>query len=169
MHGSNSGQAKGTKESPQITFEQMEYAKRVEEAENNERLRQHYLKAELPKTSPINVPESAVVKEEQKQGYKQVKYSWEKDGYRYLSRWHSRTPNAPENQGDSWVVERKTPGIGYGPNARNAKTEILVGKTSGGKNIWIDKKIWDAAIYARKHGICTKEQEEILKHGHWEA
>ena len=42
-------------------------------------------------------------------------------------------------------------------NARPAKHEILVGK-----NKWVSKKEWQAAIRARKNGTATKEQKEIL-------
>lgn len=44
-------------------------------------------------------------KEETKNGYVQVKYTWKKGEYSYTSRWHTRTPNAPKEQGDSWVVQ----------------------------------------------------------------
>ncbi len=169
MHGSDSGQARGTSGSPQITLEQQEYAQRAIEAEQQARAHQQYLEKELPKTSPLKVPPTARIKEEKKQGYDQVKYTWKRGKYNYLSRWHTRTPNAPKGQGNSWVVERKIPGIGNGPNARRAKTEILLGRTASGRNIWVDKKTWNAAIYARRKGTCTKKQKEMLDHGHWKA
>ena len=50
---------------------------------------------------------STAAKEETKNGYVQVKYTWKKGDYSYTSRWHTRTPNAPREQGNSWVVERK--------------------------------------------------------------
>lgn len=43
-----------------------------------------------------------------------------------------------------------------------AKHEILVGK-----NKWVSKKEWQAAIRARKNGAETKEQKEMLDNGHW--
>lgn len=67
-----------------------------------------------------------------------------------------------KEQGDSWVVQRDKAGIGYGKNARPAKHEILVGK-----NKWVSKKEWQAAIRARKNGTATKEQKEMLDNGHW--
>ena len=105
----------------------------------------------LPKSSPIKIPPSAIIIEEQKNGYEQVKYTWKKGDYSYTSRWHTRTPNAPKEQGDSWVVQRDKAGIGYGKNARPAKHEILVGK-----NKWVSKKEWQAAIRARKKWHCNK-------------
>ena len=78
MHGSNSGQANGTSGSPQTTIEQQEYAKNVAEAEAKAKAHQEYLRKDLPKSYPIKVPKTATIKEEQKQGYDQVKYSWQK-------------------------------------------------------------------------------------------
>lgn len=169
MHESDSGQAHGTNGSPQMTLEQLEYRAKVAVLEARAKAREDHLRIELPKTSPLKIPSSATIKEEQKQGYNQVKYSWQRGEYKYLCRWHTRTPNAPKNQGNSWVVERKIPGIGSGPHAKAARSEILVGKTTNGNNIWVDKKKWNDAIYARKHGTCTKEQKEMLDHGHWKA
>lgn len=169
MHSSNSGQAIGTNGSPQTSLEQMEYALKVSELEAKAKIHQEYLRNELPKSAPLKVPVSATIKEEQKDGYNQVKYSWQRGEYKYLSRWHTRTPNAPKNQGDSWVVERRKPGIGSGANVRKARVEVLVGKNLSGENIWVDKREWNAAIYARKHGTCTKKQKEMLEHGHWKA
>lgn len=121
-----------------------------------------YIENTLPKTSPITIPASATIKEEKKKGYDQVKYTWEHGEFTYTSRWHTRTPNAPKEQGDSWVVQRDIPGIGYGKEVRPARHEILVGK-----NKWIPKSEWQDAIRARKNGTATKEQKELLDNGHW--
>ena len=122
----------------------------------------YYIEEILPKSSPIKIPSNANIKEEQKNGYQQVKYTWKKDDFTYTSRWHTRTPNAPIGQGDSWVVQRDKPGIGYGEKARPSQHDILVGK-----NKWVSKKEWQAAIRARKNGTATKEQKEMLNNGHW--
>lgn len=121
-----------------------------------------YIEKTLPKGSPIKIPSSATIKEERKNGYDQVKYTWKQGDYSYTSRWHTPTPNAPAGQGDSWVVERKKAGVGYGKNAHPKTEEILVGK-----NKWISKKEWRDAIIARKKGTLTKEQKEQLDNGHW--
>ena len=73
-----------------------------------------YVTKELPKGSPIKIPSNATVKEETKNGYEQIKYTWERGDYSYTSRWHTRTPNAPKEQGNSWVVQRDKAGVGYG-------------------------------------------------------
>ena len=121
-----------------------------------------YVTKELPKGSPIKIPSNATVKEETKNGYEQIKYTWERGDYSYTSRWHTRTPNAPKEQGNSCVVQRDKAGVGYGNNARPATHEILVGK-----NKWVSKKEWQSAIRARKNGTATKEQKEMLDNGHW--
>ena len=116
----------------------------------------------IAKRSPIKIPKKAAAQVQSKNGYSQIKYTWEARNYKYTSRWHTRTPNAPKNQGASWVVERKMPGIGYGKNYRKPKEEILVGK-----NKWIPKNDWREAIKARKNGTATKKQKEWLDNGHW--
>ncbi len=116
----------------------------------------------LSKNSPIRIPKKATSIIQEKKGYSQVKYTWQSGKYTYTSRWHTRTPNAPKTQGNSWVVERKTSGIGYGKNPRPKKEEVLVGK-----NKWISKQEWKNAITARKNGTATKKQKEWLDNGHW--
>ena len=157
MHGSNSNQANGTTGSAQTQLEQQEYAQKVAEIEAQLAEHQNYLKNGLPESSPIKIPQNAKIKEEPKDGYDQVKYTWEHEPYQYESRWHTRTPNAPIEQGDSWVVKRTIPGIGSGPNARKRKSEILVGKSDSGQNIWVDSKVWNAAVRARRDGTYTQE------------
>ena len=99
----------------------------------------------IAKRSPIKIPKKATTQVQAKNGYSQIKYTWESGNYKYTSRWHTRTPNAPKNQGTSWVVERKIPGVGYGKNFRKPKEEVLVGK-----NKWISKDNWKEAITAQK-------------------
>ena len=48
------------------------------------------------------------------------------------------------------------------PNARKAKYEILVKEPKSGNVMWIEKKVWQDAIAARKKGNCTQEQKELL-------
>lgn len=101
---------------------------------------------------------------EKNKRYDQVKYKWKRGEFTYTARWHTRTPNAPANQGNTWVVERKRAGIGNGPNPRRRQEHILVGK-----NKWISMRKWQDAVNARRSGTTTKEQEELLKNGHWKA
>ena len=114
------------------------------------------------KRSPIEIPKTATVKEQAKNGYSQIKYTWQSGDYKYTSRWHTQTPNAPAGQGTTWVVERRCPGIGYGKNIEPPKHEILIGK-----NKWVPMQIWQEAINAKKAGTATKLQKEMLNNGHW--
>ena len=114
------------------------------------------------KRSPIEIPQNATVKEQVKNGYSQIKYTWQSGDYKYTSRWHTQTPNAPAGQGTTWVVERKSNGIGYGKNANPGKHEVLIGKDK-----WISMTEWKKTITARKQGRATREQIEILNNGHW--
>ena len=116
----------------------------------------------IAKRSPLRVPKKAEVKVQAKNRYNQIKYTWETGKYKYTSRWHTRTPNAPKTHGTSWVVERRTPGIGYGKNFRSPKEEVLVGK-----NKWISKVEWKEAITAKSNGTATKQQKEWIENGHW--
>ena len=118
--------------------------------------------AKISKRSPIKIPSKAITKVESKNGYYQIKYTWSDEQYKYISRWHTRTPNAPKNQGDSWVVERIGSGVGYGKDARPKRRDILVGN-----NRWISHEDWRRAITARKNGTATKQQKEWLDNGHW--
>ncbi len=156
--GGNSNQTSGN----QQTLEQEEAARQA--AENEAAAELQYLTQILPRSSPIHIPDNATITSQSKDEYNQVKYEWTSGGYNYLSRWHTRTPGAPLEQRDSWVVERHLPGIGAGPNARPAVREVLIAE---GK--WISKSIWNAAIHARKNGTATQEQKELLDHGHWKA
>ena len=117
---------------------------------------------EIAKRSPIEIPENVTYNIQEKNGYNQIKYTWESDGYKYTSRWHTRTPGAPKEQGVSWVVERRIPGIGYGENSRNARKEVLIGE-----NKWILWDDWYAAIKAQQNGVATTQQKEWLDNGHW--
>lgn len=163
MRQSDSGQANGTSGSPQTTFEQQTLKQKSKENEERAK-RDDYLRNKLPKSCPLNIPKSAVVSDQKKNGYEQVRYVWKVGEFTYTARWHTRTPNAPAGQGATWVVERKRAGQGSGPNPRRREEHILVGRYK-----WVSKKKWYDAIAARKAGTATKKQEELLNNGHWKA
>ena len=73
MHASDSGCAHGTGGSPQTTIEQLDLGIKAKEAEDKAKEREEYLRNELPKTSPLKIPPNAVIKDEKKNGYDQVK------------------------------------------------------------------------------------------------
>ena len=107
--------------------------------------------------APIEIPESATITPASKAGYEQISYNWRDGTFKYEVRWHTRTPGAPTNQGNTWVVERITPGSGGIP----PKSEIL----SGGQ--WISRYEWQKAIKAYQKGTATQRQLQILEQGHW--
>ena len=166
----NSGLGHGTVGAPQGHVEEQTYPAKA--AENEAKIEQNPPKAydllTLKESSPLKIPSTAYIAEQQKQGYQQVKYEWSRGDYRYTSRWHQRTPGAPLAQGNSWVVERYRPGIGHGPNARPAKREVFI-KGPNGKGHWVLLGRWRDAIRAQKQGNATKEQKEMLDNGHWPA
>lgn len=112
---------------------------------------------EYQKKSPIEIPEGASYKAQSKTGYEQISYKWNDGTYKYESRWHTKTPGAPETQGNTWVIQRNKPGSG----GTKPYTEFLAGDD------WVPASKWYDAITARKSGTATKEQMEILDKGHW--
>lgn len=108
---------------------------------------------------PIPVPADAAVTVETKAaGYDQIRFRWDDGTARYDARWHTRTPGAPVDQGDTWVIERKTHGT---PTGQQKALHILL---ADGR--WVSKQSWQEAIAARKAGTATAEQEAMLAAGH---
>ena len=116
---------------------------------------------DLMKSSPIEIPFSAKITEQMKTGYDQIKYKWSQDGLKFEARWHTRTPGAPIDQGNTWVITRTTPGTATG---QRKMKEILIGE-----NKWVTMNEWQKAITARKNGVATAVQDAMLEAGHWPA
>lgn len=154
MSGADSKLTSGS----QISFENEESSLKTKE--NEYKTFKKYAADYLPKTSPIKIPIDASIKIQNKKDYDQVKYNWNKGEYAYVARWHTKTPNSPSYENESWVVQRIKKGIGAGNNARHRQVSILVG------NKWISNKIWQEAINAKKNGTITQKQKELLKNGH---
>jgi RHS repeat-associated protein len=110
-------------------------------------------------SSPITIPADAQMQVQQKTGYEQIRYRWRDGNQRYEARWHTRTPGAPADQGDTWVVSRRTSGT---PTTRS-QNHVLSGST------WVTSSDWHAAIAARRNGTATPEQVRILDDGHFPA
>lgn len=66
---------------------------------------------------PWPIPATAIMTHENKHGYRQVKYTWTAKGWRYVARWHEKTPLATLIDYPSWRLERIRPGKGFGPDA----------------------------------------------------
>ncbi|VEG12926.1 hypothetical protein [Moraxella cuniculi] len=108
--------------------------------------------------SPVKIPNNATKKIDQKSGYAQIKYTWIENGVKYESRWHTRTPGAPANQTNSWVVTRKVQGS---RTQKAGDTEYLLNNGQ-----WVSESKWNHALKLRKQGKETKESREILDGGH---
>ncbi|MED2979467.1 T7SS effector LXG polymorphic toxin [Bacillus swezeyi] len=113
---------------------------------------------EYSKRAPIKIPDTAKIKVQSKTDYEQITYKWNDGTYKYEVRWHTSTPGAPKNQGNTWVVQKTVPGNGGQQPQRFFKI---------GENEWIEGHKWFEAIRERKAGTATKEQLKILEKGHW--
>lgn len=114
---------------------------------------------EYRKKAPIEIPNIAKYKaKSMADGYEQISYKWNDGTYKYEVRWHTRTSGAPEGQGNTWVIQRTIPGNG----GQKPSIQILIGE-----NEWVEGWKWYDAINARKNGIATQEQIELLDKGHW--
>lgn len=113
------------------------------------------------KKAPISIPDDAKIKAQTKKaGYEQISYKWKENGITYEVRWHTRTPGAPEEQGNTFVVEKTIPG--------NANGKLRVQQILVGPDKWISRIEWEKAMTARKKGVSTLEQDKMLSNGHWD-
>ncbi|HEM1929265.1 TPA: transposase, partial [Listeria monocytogenes] len=111
------------------------------------------------KKAPIAIPDNAKIKAQTKKaGYEQITYKWNDGQFKYEVRWHTRTPEAPLEQGNTWVVQRTVPGNG----GDKPQTFFKIGDDE-----WVEGYKWYDAINARKAGNATPEQIKILDKGHW--
>lgn len=125
----------------------------LSEVDRMEFAKQYRLKA------PIDIPETAIVNAKtMNAGYEQITYKWNDGQYKYEVRWHTKTPGAPIEQGNTWVIQRTIPGNG----GNKPKTFFKIGN-----NEWVEGHKWYEAINARKAGTATPEQIRILDQGHW--
>ena len=98
--------------------------------------------------------------ENNKSTYKQKIFSWiEKDKrtgreIEYEARWHERTPNAPKENGETWVITRK--------DKKTKQIDYLL--MQDGKEEWVSVQKWKKAIEERKAGNDT--EQSILDKGH---
>ena len=122
---------------------------------------QEYWGWKYAETSPIKIPSNATIKIQSKTGYDQIQFKWFDGNYKYDARWHTRTLGAPPEQGNTWVIERITPG---NANGQRSVKHILTGEGE-----WTLRKVWQDAILARQNGVATEAQNDLLKGGHWPA
>ena len=89
----------------------------------------------------ISIPEGVKGKAQSKTCYKQISYKCKDGEYKYEARWHTRTPDTPENQGRTWVIERVKPGNGGVKPSRH----FLIGEDE-----WVEGYKWFKAIQERE-------------------
>ena len=162
----NSGQANGN----QMSLEEQE--SKLIAKDNEQRIincileDKNYDRYVIGKRSPIPIPDDAkIVAQRKASGYLQVAFKWSDGDYRYNSRWHTKTPNAPDDM-VTWRVTRRKKGRGYGPQAHEKGEQETLIRTSSGA-VWISDKRWTEAIQHRNNGTATEEDKELLKNGHW--
>ena len=109
---------------------------------------------------PFMIPDHATAKDNNKPTYKQKIFTWtEKDKKtgretEYQVRWHERTPNAPKENGETWVVTRE--------DKTRKQIDFLLMRD--GKEQWISEKKWREAMRERQKGSNTGQS--ILDTGH---
>lgn len=81
------------------------------------------------------------------------------NGEKIEVRWHTKTSGAPENQSNTFVVQKNIPGNSQG---KEQIIEIMIGDDK-----WVNIEVWNKAITDRKNGVSTPEQDKILSDGHW--
>ncbi|MGQ5110963.1 T7SS effector LXG polymorphic toxin [Bacillus halotolerans] len=140
------GKKKNSKSASKVKFSEMTADKQIKIAK------------EYSKRAPIRIPDAAKIKAQSKTDYEQITYKWNDGTYKYEVRWHTSTPGAPKNQGNTWVVQKTVPGNGGQQPQRFFKI---------GENEWVEGHKWFEAIRERKAGTATKDQLRILEKGHW--
>lgn len=109
---------------------------------------------------PFMIPDHATAKDNNKPTYKQKIFTWtEKDKKtgretEYQARWHERTPNAPKENGETWVITRK--------DKTRKQIDFLLMRD--GKEQWVSKQKWNKVIRERQKGSNTGQS--ILDEGH---
>lgn len=110
--------------------------------------------------APWPIPAAAQVQFQNKQGYRQVKYTWQDRGWHYLVRWHEPVPAARLITYPSWQFERIRPGKGFGPAAAPRLDQTLVGRQ------WLPTRKVRYCAWCLNHSCATPGQVEILKAAH---
>ena len=63
---------------------------------------------DLRRTAPMRVPKNArMIAQHKSGGYDQVRFRWNRDGFKYEARWHTATPNAPAGTPANWRVSEE--------------------------------------------------------------
>lgn len=126
----------------------------------------------LKEKAPLKIDGDVEIAIRQKNGYDDILYKWNSNGYQYEMRWHTATPNAPANTPPNWRVDRKRPGFSGGKDpitgqklqGYSAIKEVLIWPPNE-ESYYVSKKVWEDAGRTYRKGIATQEQLDMLKYG----
>lgn len=117
----------------------------------------------LLSSSPWAIPRDAKVLQEQKQGYLQIKFTWQKAGWRYTARFHEKVPKAKLITYPSWQLSRIHPGKGFGPDHAPRVEEMRV------NGYWLKAYKVRYCAYLYNHHKANEKQIMILRQAHIKA
>lgn len=120
------------------------------------------IRSNLAKRSPVEIPDNATIKIQQKNGYSQIRFTWKEDtgnGVNWNVRWHTETPRAPIGTGNTWSVDRKINGTS---GTQSVKQQLLNDGT------WYPLGLYKTAGVEWQKGTATPQQAEILSKGHFQ-
>lgn len=112
-------------------------------------------------SAPWPIPAESKRINEEKDHYRQIKYVWHRDGWRYEARWHTSVPVATIVTYPSWRLDRVKPGKGYGEDHAPRVSETLVG------DHWLPTKEVRYAASQVNSGIASIEAVNIIRQAHW--
>lgn len=116
---------------------------------------------EVRASAPWPIPEGTRRLNEEKDHYRQIKYVWQEDGWRYEARWHSSIPGARIVTYPSWRLDRVKPGKGFGEDHAEKICQTRVGDR------WLPTS---EVRYAAKHvnsGIASIDEVNLIRQAHW--
>lgn len=115
----------------------------------------------IRRQAPWPIPPQAKSAFESKQGYQQIKFSWQAQDWRYEARYHQPIPSAKLIRYPSWRLDRVQPGKGFGPDHRPHRHEILAGKH------WVSAQAMRYAAARLEAGEASSKQIQLLRACHF--
>lgn len=115
---------------------------------------------DLQKDAPWPIPMTAQQTIDERQGYQQVSFHWQANGWLYTARWHQPLPTATLITYPSWQLSRIYPGKGFGPDAHHRQEESRVGDQ------WLPTSQVRYCARCLQDRTATSEQVNILKQAH---
>lgn len=117
----------------------------------------------IRRQAPWPIPPQAKSAFESKQGYQQIKFSWQAQDWRYEARYHQPIPSAKLIRYPSWRLDRVQPGKGFGPDHRLRREEILAGQK------WVPARAIHYAAACLDRGTASAKQVKLLQISHFRS